>query len=87
MREFCGHGVGRKIHEQPSVPNYEDRFSRDMLTEGLVIAVEPMLMEAPSRVVQANDGWTIRTRNQCLAVHEEHTVVISGGAPLIVTAA
>jgi len=87
VRELCGHGVGRKIHEQPSVPNYEDRFSRDMLSEGLVIAVEPMLMELPSRAVQADDGWTIRTRNGCLAVHEEHTVVISSGAPLTVTAA
>jgi len=63
--ELCGHGVGRKIHEKPSVPNYEDRFSTDILTEGLVIAVEPMLMESPSRAVQAADGWTIRTRNEC----------------------
>jgi methionyl aminopeptidase len=86
VRELCGHGVGRKIHEQPSVPNYEDRFSRDMLTDGLVIAVEPMLTEFPSRTVQDRDGWTLRTRNRCLAVHEEHTIVIRGGAPLIVTA-
>src|SRR6185295_7946359 len=49
VRELCGHGVGRAIHEQPSVPNYEDRFSHDSLTEGLVIAVEPMLTESPSR--------------------------------------
>jgi methionyl aminopeptidase len=87
VRELCGHGVGRKIHEQPSVPNYEDCFSRDMLTEGLVIAVEPMLMESPSRADQASDGWTIRTRSGCLAVHEEHTIVIRNGAPLVVTAA
>jgi methionyl aminopeptidase len=86
VRELCGHGVGRKIHEQPSVPNYEDHFSGDMLTEGLVIAVEPMLTESPSRAVQADDGWTIRTRSGCVAVHEEHTIVISSGAPLIVTA-
>jgi methionyl aminopeptidase len=87
VRELCGHGVGRKIHEPPSVPNYENRFSRDMLTEGLVIAVEPMLTESPSKAVQADDGWTIRTRNGCLAVHEEHTIVIRKGAPLILTAA
>jgi methionyl aminopeptidase len=86
VRELCGHGVGRKIHEQPSVPNYEDRSSRDVLTERLVIAVEPMLMESASRAVQAEDGWTIRTRNGCLAAHEEHTIVIGKGAPLIVTA-
>ena len=87
VRELCGHGVGRAIHEQPSVPNYEDRFSREILTKGLVIAVEPMLLESPSRAVQADDGWTIRTRSGCLAVHEEQTIVIREGAPLIVTAA
>ena len=85
VRELCGHGVGRKIHEHPSVPNYEDLFSRDMLTEGLVIAVEPMLTELPSRAVQSDDGWTIRTRSGCLAVHEEHTIVIREGTPLVVT--
>jgi methionyl aminopeptidase len=58
-----------------------------MLTEGLVIAVEPMLMESPSRAVQSDDGWTIRTGNGCLAAHEEHTVVVRDGAPLVVTAA
>jgi methionyl aminopeptidase len=87
VRELCGHGVGRKIHEPPSVPNYEDRFSRDMLTKGLVIAVEPMLMESVSRAVEAKDGWTIRTRDGCVAVHEEHTIVIRRGAPLVITAA
>ena len=86
VRELCGHGVGKAIHETPSVPNYEDRFSPDILTEGLVIAVEPMLTETPSRAVEAGDGWTIRTRSGCLAVHEEHTVVITRGAPLIITA-
>lgn len=87
VRELCGHGVGRKIHEPPQVPNHEDRFSRDMLTYGLVIAVEPMLIESRSSVVEDEDGWTIRTRNGCVAVHEEHTIVITGGSPLIVTAA
>ena len=86
VRELCGHGVGRKIHEPPQVPNHEDRFSRDMLTDGLVIAVEPMLIESPSSVVEAEDGWTIRTRSGCVAVHEEHTIVITRESPLIVTA-
>jgi methionyl aminopeptidase len=61
--------------------------SRDLLTEGLVIAVEPMLMESPSRAIEAEDGWTIRTRNGCLAVHEEHTIVVRKDAPLILTVA
>jgi methionyl aminopeptidase len=69
------------------VPNYENRFSNDLLTDGLVIAVEPMLTLTPSHAAEDADGWTIRTRNGCVAVHEEHTVVIRQGAPLIVTAA
>jgi methionyl aminopeptidase len=86
VRELCGHGVGRTIHEPPEVPNYENPFSRDLLTEGLVIAIEPMLSATRTRVVVGEDGWTIRTQNGCLAVHEEHTVVIGHGAPLVLTA-
>jgi methionyl aminopeptidase len=88
IRELSGHGVGRAIHEDPQVPNYEDRFSRDMLTEGLVIAVEPMFASDPARAVQMADGWTIRTNNGSLAVHEENTIIIRRDAPpLVVTAA
>jgi methionyl aminopeptidase len=87
VRELCGHGVGRTIHEHPDVPNYENRFSKDTLTEGLVIAIEPMLAAVPARPVQGADGWTLSTHNGSLAVHEEHTVVIQHGAPLVLTAA
>ncbi len=87
VRELCGHGVGRRIHEAPQVPNHENRFSRDMLTDGLVIAIEPMLTEKPSHAIDTSDGWTIRTNNGALAVHEEHTVVITRGVPLTLTAA
>jgi len=87
VRELCGHGVGRAIHEEPSVPNYESRFSRDILTEGLVIAVEPMLSVRRTPPVQMPDGWTIRTADGSLAVHEEHTIIITGERPIVVTAA
>jgi methionyl aminopeptidase len=87
VRELCGHGVGRRIHEDPQVPNYENRLSRDRLTEGLVVAIEPMLTARPSSAVQMDDGWTIRTSTRDLAVHEEHTVMIRAGAPLVFTAA
>jgi methionyl aminopeptidase len=87
VRELCGHGVGRAIHEDPPVPNYENPFQRDVLSKGLVIAVEPMLTARPARAVQSTDGWTIRTHNGALAVHEEHTIVIADGGPLILTAA
>jgi methionyl aminopeptidase len=86
VRELCGHGVGRRIHEAPDVPNYETT-STAMLTEGLVIAVEPMLSLARCVPKQLSDGWTITTGNGALAVHEEHTIVVRAGAPLILTAA
>jgi len=87
VRELCGHGVGRAIHEEPSVPNYESPFSRDVLTEGLVIAIEPMLSPRPTRAVQMPDGWTIRTADGSVAVHEEHTIIVCGDRPIVVTAA
>ena len=87
LRNLCGHGVGRTIHEAPSVPNFYDPGVRDVLTEGMVIALEPMISAEPARIVQEPDGWTIRTHNRSLAAHYEHTVVISRGQPLVLTAA
>jgi methionyl aminopeptidase len=87
IRELTGHGIGRRIHEPPSVPNWADPDVRTVLTEGLVIALEPMLTTKPTRVVEERDGWTLRTHNRALAVHHEHTIVIRRGAPLVLTAA
>jgi methionyl aminopeptidase len=87
VRELTGHGIGRRIHEPPSVPNWADPTVRTVLTEGLVIALEPMLTSAPARVVEEPDGWTLRTHNRVLAVHHEHTIMIRRGAPLVLTAA
>jgi methionyl aminopeptidase len=87
IRELTGHGIGRRIHEPPSVPNWADPDSRTVLTEGLVIALEPMLTNVPARVVEEADGWTLSTHNGALAVHHEHTIVIRRGAPLVLTAA
>lgn len=86
VRELCGHGVGRSIHEEPRVVNYDDPASAEMLTDGLVLAIEPMLLPRPARAVQRPDGWTIATHNGCVAVHEEHTVVIGREQPLVLTA-
>jgi methionyl aminopeptidase len=87
VRELTGHGIGRRIHEPPSVPNWADPEARTVLTEGLVIALEPMLTSVPVRVVEEADGWTLRTHNRVLAVHHEHTIVIRRGAPLVLTMA
>jgi methionyl aminopeptidase len=87
IRELCGHGVGRAIHEAPQVLNYEDPGSTQVLEPGLVLAVEPMIAARRARPVQRADGWTLATHNGALAVHEELTVMIREGAPLVITAA
>lgn len=86
VRGLCGHGVGRTIHEEPQVPNVYDPFLRDVLTEGLVLTIEPMISAGSSYPVQDEDGWTIRTRDGSLAAHCEHTLVITNGAPLVLAA-
>jgi methionyl aminopeptidase len=87
LRGLCGHGVGQTIHEAPEVPNFYDPRSRTPLTEGLVLAVEPMISAEPSQLVTEPDGWTIRTSNRSLTAHYEHTIVITRGEPLVLTAA
>jgi methionyl aminopeptidase len=87
LRELLGHGIGRRLHEEPSVPNWADPSAGLVLHEGLVLALEPMLAAAAARVVEEADGWTLRTHNRVLAVHHEHTIVIRRGAPLVLTAA
>ena len=86
VRGLTGHGIGRTIHESPSVPNEPDPWQRDVLTEGLVLTIEPMISAGTSRVSQDADGWTLRTRDGSLAAHCEHTLVIGRGAPLVLTA-
>jgi methionyl aminopeptidase len=86
VRGLCGHGVGRTIHEAPEVPNVYDRSLRDVLTDGLVLTIEPMISAGSSYPVQSADGWTLRTRDGSLAAHCEHTLVITNGEPLILAA-
>lgn len=87
FKELCGHGIGRALHEDPSVPNWDDPSATMILHEGLVIAVEPMLAGRVARVVEDADGWTYRTHNATIAVHEEHTIMVRHGEPLVLTAA
>ena len=87
LRELEGHGIGRRLHEAPSVPNWADPRASLVLREGLVLALEPMLTGQATRVVEEPDGWTLRTHNRALAVHHEHTIVIRRGAPIVLTAA
>jgi methionyl aminopeptidase len=85
IQGLAGHGVGRAIHEEPCVPNeYDPRASR-RLTDGLVLAVEPMISTGSGAVYEAADGWTIKTTDHALTAHFEHTIVINKGQPLILT--
>ena len=84
---LSGHGVGRSIHEEPSVPNYYDPFQADVLTEGLVLTIEPIISAGSTQVVEDDDGWTLRTRDGSLSAHYEHTLVITRGSPVVLTAA
>jgi methionyl aminopeptidase len=84
---LAGHGVGRTIHEEPSVPNCYHAWQTDVLTEGLVLTIEPMISAGSARVAQAPDGWTLCTRDGSLSAHHEHTVVITRGSPIVLTGA
>jgi methionyl aminopeptidase len=87
VRGLTGHGVGRAIHEPPTVANEYNPRQRDILTEGLVLTIEPMISAGSGRTVQSGDGWTIRTRDGSLASHHEHTLVITRDHPVVLTAA
>ena len=87
IRGLCGHGVGRTIHEAPSVPNYYDPRCRERLHEGLVITIEPIIAVSSGEGELQPDKWTIRTADGSLSAHFEHTVVITKGAPILLTAA
>jgi methionyl aminopeptidase len=79
VRELVGHGVGRKLHEKPEVPNYGKRGQGIILKEGLVIAIEPMINMGVKNVVHERDGWTVRTADNLPSAHFEHTVAIRKG--------
>jgi methionyl aminopeptidase len=84
--DLMGHGIGRRIHEQPNIPNYDASGFDQPLTDGLVITIEPIIAAGRGTVREAGDGWTITTRDGSYAAHAEHTIVITAGAPLVLTA-
>lgn len=85
IRNLCGHGVGRNIHEEPSVPNTFDRQNRTVLRAGLVITIEPFLTTGATMAVQDADGWTLRSPDGSLVAQFEHTLIVTGGQPIVVT--
>ncbi len=86
VREFCGHGVGRSVHEDPQVPNYDDgRRGGVRLKPGMTIAIEPMVTAGKPAVKILEDGWTVVTQDRQFAAHFEHTVLVTDGDPEILT--
>jgi methionyl aminopeptidase len=86
VREFCGHGIGQRMHEDPQVPNYGKSGTGPVLKEGWVLAVEPMVNIGRHQVTIDKDGWTVRTKDGSFSSHWEHTIAVTGNGPVILTA-
>jgi methionyl aminopeptidase len=87
VRSLVGHGVGRAYHEDPHIPNFGEPGRGPLLSEGMTIAIEPMITAGGAEVVVHDDEWTIATEDGSLSCHFEHTVAITGAGPRILTAA
>ncbi len=87
VRDLCGHGIGRTIHELPSIPNYPDPRANQLLTDGLVITIEPIIAAGKGQIFVAADGWTVKTADSRRSAHFEHTLVITKDRPILLTAA
>jgi methionyl aminopeptidase len=85
VRSLVGHGVGRHYHEDPHIPNFGEPGRGPRLSEGMTVAIEPMITAGGAEVVVGEDGWTITTADGSFAAHFEHTVAITGDGPRILT--
>ena len=86
VREFVGHGIGQRMHEEPQIPNYGEPGRGPRLAEGMVLAIEPMVNAGKPAVKVLADGWTAVTRDSSLSAHFEHTVAVTADGPWILTA-
>jgi methionyl aminopeptidase len=87
VREFVGHGIGAKLHEEPQIPNYGTPGRGPRLAEGMVLAIEPMVNIGKPAVKVLSDGWTAVTKDGSLSAHFEHTVVVTAAGCRILTRA
>lgn len=85
VREFVGHGIGRKMHEEPQIPNYGRAHTGPLLKPGMTLAIEPMITQGNPSIYVCNDGWTVKTCDGLLAAHCEHTILITNSFPEILT--
>jgi len=85
VRELTGHGVGRYLHEDPSIPNYGKKDSGPKMKNGMTLAIEPMVNMGKKEVVLGYDGWTVLTKDGLPSAHFEHTILVTNGKPEILT--
>ena len=85
VREFVGHGVGRRLHEEPQIPNYSPQGKTPVLMPGMTLAIEPMVNAGVGAVRILEDGWTVITEDRKPSAHFEHTVLVTEGEPEILT--
>jgi methionyl aminopeptidase len=85
IRDLCGHGIGREMHEDPSVPNYGVKGRGIRLRAGMTLAIEPMIAMGSWRVYRAEDGWAVITADHSPCAHYEHTILVTDGAPEILS--
>lgn len=87
VRDLCGHGIGKNLHEDPKVPNFGKRETGEKLVEGMVIAIEPMVTMGDYNLRKSNDNYGYATKDNSLAAHFEHTIAITKSGPKILTEA
>lgn len=85
VRELCGHGIGKNMHERPDIPNYGRPGFGDRLQEGMCICIEPMITLGSRKIYMENDGWTIRTQDHKPAVHYEHQLAITANGTEVIS--
>lgn len=85
LRDYCGHGVGRNLHEDPDVPNYVSSQRGIRLRPGMCLAIEPMITQGDYHYYVEDDDWTVRTKDGGLAAHYENSVLITDGEPYLLT--
>lgn len=86
VKDLVGHGIGRSLHEPPNVPNFGKANSGPVIKEGMTMCIEPMINEGTAKVKFLKDGWTVKTGDGKLSAHFEHTIAVTAGGPVILTA-
>lgn len=85
VKEYVGHGIGKKLHEDPQIPNYGQKSTGPQIIEGMALAIEPMLMVGSEKTVIDNDGWTVKTADSSMSAHFEDTIIITNNQYEVVT--